>query len=81
MKLGSRQRGVLKALRDNGPYPLSGWYWDGHKSTVDIAETLLKRGLVKKESRTIGLKGYERVTTIYTINDAGLSALESEKEE
>lgn len=61
-KLGPVQKDVLRCLRENGPFPGSGWFWDTTSGTIRICESLVKRGFVTRTDITI--KG--RVFSTYT---------------
>lgn len=49
-KLGANQRGVLSALVVHGNWP-SGWIWENRSSTVNLLESLAKRGIVEVTER------------------------------
>jgi hypothetical protein len=46
--LGRRQISVLNALRRHGRWP-GGWYWRSHSVTETVLESLVRRGLVRKD--------------------------------
>lgn len=54
--LGVNQQGVLRSLREHGPYrPGCGWLWDTPSGTVRILESLVRRGLVEKVDKVYRL--------------------------
>ena len=63
-KLGTTQLLALCALRDWGRYP-NAWMIGTHSKTVRILDSLVVRGLVKRES------GHGRIQHVYTLTDAG----------
>lgn len=51
--LGQHQKVVLDSLRRYGKYP-SGFRYGSHSTTIRILESLVRKGLVRKEVRTTG---------------------------
>lgn len=48
---GSTQRQVFRALKEHGKWRRhSGWVWDTQRNTEKVMESLVKRGLVRKET-------------------------------
>ena len=55
-KLGKTQLDILKVLSEDRTgryYPGCGWIWGNHSETVRILESLVKRGMIIKESRPV----------------------------
>ena len=63
--LGNNQREFLIITREMGAYPCGGWQWTNYSTTVAIAKTLIKRGLIVEQmNKSIykdmpGYKSYE----------------------
>lgn len=76
--LGENQRSVLFAMsRHNSYYRGGGWHWLDHSSTVRILDTLVKRGLVKVQDRTIDpLTRKTYVTQEWVLTAAGQTMVE-----
>ena len=74
IKLGWKQRAILKTLRQHGDYYKGcGWVWSGHLTTVRLLDSLVRRGLVETYTKTIDPlihPSYE--TTTYRLTDDGL---------
>lgn len=72
--MGQNQIGCLRALAEKGPYP-GMWYWVNHSTTVQIMNSLIRRGFVEAyevpDSRLPG-----RTVTHYWITENGRAALE-----
>jgi hypothetical protein len=50
LKLGSKQRNVLDALREHGSWDDSdggGWVWDSRPGTKRVMDILVKKGLAR----------------------------------
>ena len=59
MKLGKNQEVVLDAIsRHRRYYESCGWYFGTHKETVQILNSLVKKGLVKISSESFNGKVY-----------------------
>lgn len=69
--LGARQEAVLDALIRHRTYP-GGWYWDNHSTTVEILDSLVKRGLASAEVRTARYTGDSY--NVYRPTEAGYDA-------
>lgn len=68
--LGENQRQFLIITREMGAYPCGGWQWTNYSTTMAIARTLLKRGLlIEHANKSIyqGMPGY----TSYELTEEG----------
>lgn len=74
--LGKNQKVVLDYMGDNMEYfKGTGWVWYYHSSTVEVLESLERRGLVERYThRDSGIE-------IWTITEAGIAVYESLSEE
>lgn len=55
--LGNNQREFLIISREMGAYPCAGWQWTNYSTTVSIAKTLIKRGLIVEKMNQSIYKG------------------------
>jgi DNA-binding IclR family transcriptional regulator len=52
--LGPYQRAALKALKERGPWPLSGrWCLVNRSRTIRVLDSLVERGLVKRDNEYV----------------------------
>ena len=63
-KLGERQKGALRCMARFGSWP-GGWVYGSNSQTVEVLDSLVKRGLVKHDPDTGGHYGH------YTLTDEG----------
>lgn len=66
--LGDKQKGILASLVYHKSWHRSfrcGWVWDTPSGTIKLLESLIKRGLVKKEN----IEGHD----VYTPTEEGIN--------
>jgi len=72
--LGERQREVLQAIaKHSGTWRVGcGWLWDSYTSTITICESLVRRGLLRKETLSEPVESILHTSRdIYHITDSG----------
>jgi DNA-binding MarR family transcriptional regulator len=72
--MGENQEYALKALAEhNGGtwYPGAGWVWTNVSTTVRLLDSLVRRGLVEKTTRTRRVGTRPESYPFYSITEAG----------
>lgn len=62
--LGERQQMVLDLLEKGRSYPGGGWTWGNRSTTIQILDSLVRRGLAQTEQVT-GRVSYTRYTATF----------------